>query len=58
MVLNVHRGHKVYWGRGEGWPEGGMDVGEEALLVSAHLSTEMIHIMTHAVATPPHPHTP
>ena len=28
MVLNVHRNHKSYWGRGEGG-EGGMEVGEE-----------------------------
>ena len=26
MVLNVHRNHKAYWGRGE-WGEGGMEVG-------------------------------
>ena len=28
MVLNVHRNHKAYYGRGE-WGEGGMEVGEE-----------------------------
>ena len=28
MVLNVHRNHKAYLGRGEGG-EGGMEVGEE-----------------------------
>ena len=28
MVLNVHRNHKTYLGRGE-WGEGGMEVGEE-----------------------------
>ena len=28
MVLNVHRNHKAYWGRGEGG-EGSMKVGEE-----------------------------
>ena len=28
MVFNVHRNHKVYWGRGEGG-EGGIEVGEE-----------------------------
>ena len=28
-VLNVHRKHKAYWGRGEG-EKGGMEVGEEA----------------------------
>ena len=31
MVLNVHRNHKAYWGRGEGG-EGGMEVGEEGRL--------------------------
>ena len=31
MVLNVHRNHKAYWGRGEGGEggEGGIEVGEE-----------------------------
>ena len=29
MVLNVHRNHKAYYGRGEGG-EGAMEVGEEA----------------------------
>ena len=29
MVLNVHRNHKAYKGRGEG-AEGGMEVGVEA----------------------------
>ena len=28
MVLNVHRNHKAYWGRGEGGGAG-MEVGEE-----------------------------
>ena len=28
MVLNVHRNHKAYQGRGEG-EEGGVEVGEE-----------------------------
>ena len=28
MVLNVHRNHKAYYGRGEGG-EGGMEVGRE-----------------------------
>ena len=28
MVLNVHRNHKAYYGRGE-WGEGGMEVREE-----------------------------
>ena len=28
MVLNVHRNHKAYKGRGE-WGEGGMEVWEE-----------------------------
>ena len=27
MVLTVHRNHKAYSGRGEGWGEGGMEVG-------------------------------
>ena len=29
MVLNVHRNHKAYSGRGGGGGEGGMEVGEE-----------------------------
>ena len=33
MVLNVHRNHKAYYGRGEGWGRGGggegIEVGEE-----------------------------
>ena len=29
MVLDVHRNHKAYWGRGEGG-KGGMEVGEDA----------------------------
>ena len=28
MVLNVHRNHKAYYGRGEGG-DGGMEVGQE-----------------------------
>ena len=31
MVLNGHRNHKAYLGRGEGW-EGGMEVGESIYL--------------------------
>ena len=29
MVLNVHRNHEAYLGRGEELGEGGMEVGEE-----------------------------
>ena len=36
MVLNVHRNHKAYWGRGEGG-EGGMEVGKrEIIYISLH----------------------
>ena len=35
MVLNVHRNHKVYYGRGEGG--GGIEVGErEIIYLSLH----------------------
>ena len=29
MVLNVHRNHKAYYGRGDGGGGGGMEVGVE-----------------------------
>ena len=36
MVLNVHRNHKAYYGRGE-WGEGGMEVGKrEIIYLSLH----------------------
>ena len=34
MVLNVHRNHKAYQGRGEGGGGGGMEVGEEGDYIS------------------------
>ena len=37
MVLNVHRNRKAYLGRGEGWGEWGMEVGErEIIYLSLH----------------------
>ena len=36
MVLNVHRNHKAYWGRGKGW-KGGMGWGQrEIIYLSLH----------------------
>ena len=32
MVLNVHKNHKVYYGRGE-WGGAGMEVGEEGDII-------------------------
>jgi len=43
MVLNVHRNHKVYWGRGEEG-ESGMEVEEEGdnILIATLSSPELL----------------
>ena len=43
MVLNVHRNHKAFEGRGE-WGDGGMEVGEEGEYITYRYSvtTRMI----------------
>ena len=44
MVLNIHRNHKAYWGRGE-WGERGVEVGEEGeyiyLLLHCHHQNDL-----------------
>ena len=41
MVLNVHRNHKAYWGRGEGREEGvGMEVGQVFLIKSGLINPD------------------
>ena len=46
MVLNVHRNHKAYWGRGDGW-QGGMEAGEEGDYISVAKEGGYIYLSLH-----------
>ena len=42
MMLNLHRNHKAYYGRGKRGGEGGMEVGEEGDYIHIAVTTRMI----------------